>query len=137
VVYRENNFGQALSWVAHAVFSTDGERIVTASSDRTARIWAADGTAIATLQGHEDHVNAAAFSPDGQRIVTASLDGTARVWSLAGVFYQQLVSESLLPGETVEEYLEQSCRWLRSYLELERNRSRWADLRQSCEVYWP
>jgi WD40 repeat protein/DNA-binding winged helix-turn-helix (wHTH) protein len=80
---------QTLSILKHdgevvvSVFSPDGERILTASYDRTARIWDADGRLLATLQGHNDKVEFAAFSPDGQRIVTASYDHTARVWNTA------------------------------------------------------
>ena len=37
-----------------AAFSPDGARIVTASDDRTARVWdAATGQEIAALRGHE------------------------------------------------------------------------------------
>src|SRR5262249_42235336 len=62
-------------------FSPDGSRIVTASSDNTARIWdAASAREIAVLRGHDSYVNSAAFSPDGSRIVTASSDKTARIW---------------------------------------------------------
>jgi WD40 repeat protein len=52
------------------------KRIVTASKDKTARIWDADaGKAIGKpLQGHTGWVLSAAFSPDGKRIVTASRD---------------------------------------------------------------
>jgi TolA-binding protein len=67
--------------VGSAVFSPDGSRIVTASEDKTARIWdASTGNAIAILRGHESYVYFAAFSPDGTRIVTTSNDRTARVW---------------------------------------------------------
>jgi hypothetical protein len=65
-------------------FSRDGKRIVTASDDKTARIWdAATGQPIAQLKGHEGAVYSAAFSPDGRRIVTASEDKTARIWDAA------------------------------------------------------
>jgi WD40 repeat protein len=64
-----------------ASFSPDGKRIVTASADKTARVWdAATGQLVATLSGHTGPVNDAAFSPDGTRVVTASQDNTARVW---------------------------------------------------------
>jgi WD40 repeat protein len=67
--------------VTSAAFSPDGARIVTASNDRTARLWDANtGAEIAALRGHEDRVTGAAFSPDGARIVTASNDQTARLW---------------------------------------------------------
>jgi WD40 repeat protein len=58
------------------------ERIVTASGDKTARLWDAEtGKPIGEpLTGHADSVWSAAFSPDGKRIVTASGDKTARLW---------------------------------------------------------
>ena len=69
--------------VTSAAFSPDGSRIVTASWDKTARIWdAATAQEIAVLRGH-DSVYSAAFSPDGSRIVTASPDETARIWDAA------------------------------------------------------
>src|SRR5215831_3734969 len=70
--------------VRSAAFSPDGSRIVTASSDNTARLWdAASAKEIAVLRGHDSSVNSAAFSPDGARIVTASWDKTARIWDAA------------------------------------------------------
>jgi hypothetical protein len=67
--------------VLSASFSPDGVRIVTASSDHTARLWeATTGQDILALHGHEDSVSSASFSPDGARIVTASDDHTARLW---------------------------------------------------------
>ena len=66
-----------------AAFSPDGQRIVTASEDRTARVWnAASGQLVAKLEGHTLALLSAAFSPDGQRIVTASDDRTARVFQV-------------------------------------------------------
>ncbi|XXT24106.1 protein kinase [Sorangium sp. So ce429] len=71
--------------VLHAGYSPIGERIVTASYDRTARVWNADGTGEPlVLRGHMDALSWAAFSPDGRRIVTASYDRTARVWNADG-----------------------------------------------------
>ena len=59
----------------------DGKRIVTASKDKTARVWDAEsGKELRKLEGHTSLVNGVAFSPDGKRIVTASADKTARVW---------------------------------------------------------
>ena len=70
--------------MSSAAFSPDGKRIVTASEDKTARLWdAATGKPIGEpLKGHEDSVKSAAFSPDGTRIVTASADKTARLWEV-------------------------------------------------------
>lgn len=63
-----------------AQFSPDGERLVTASLDRTARVWGSDGSFVATLSGHKDRIYYAEFSPDGRWILTASRDGTVRIW---------------------------------------------------------
>jgi len=64
-----------------AAFSPDGARIVTASRDRTARIWdATTGREITALSGHDFGAQSAAFSPDCASIVTSSDDCTARVW---------------------------------------------------------
>jgi hypothetical protein len=57
-------------------------RVVTASGDKTARVWdAATGAPIGKPLQHEGSVNSASFSPDGARVVTASTDKTARVWT--------------------------------------------------------
>ena len=70
--------------VNSAAFSPDGTHVVTASNDKTARIWdAATGKAVAVLSGHNDRLESAAFSPDGARVITASADMTARLWDTA------------------------------------------------------
>jgi len=67
--------------VYSAAFSPDGTRVITASGDKTARLWdGKTGAALETLSGHTDIVWSAAFSPDGARVVTASEDKTARLW---------------------------------------------------------
>ena len=86
--------------VVGAAFSPDGRRIVTASFDRTARIWdTATARPLAILSGHDGSVISAAFSPDGRRIVTASQDKTARIWD--AVTARQLV---VLSGHGDEVY---------------------------------
>ena len=67
--------------VYSAVYSADGQRIVTGSGDKTAKVWdAKTGQELLTLKGHDNLLWSAGYSPDGQRIVTASWDKTAKVW---------------------------------------------------------
>jgi WD40 repeat protein/serine/threonine protein kinase len=70
--------------VLGAGFSSDGKRIVSASRDRTARIWdTASGRELSQLnEGHEFLVSACRFFPDGKRILTAAIDNTVRVWDV-------------------------------------------------------
>jgi WD40 repeat protein len=63
--------------VTSAAFSPDGQRILTASSDNTARLWNLSGQALVTFGGHTAEVWSAVFSPDGRRVLTASDDATA------------------------------------------------------------
>ncbi len=72
------------AFVNSAHFSPDGQRVVTASSDKTARVWdAASGKQIGESMEHAGAVRSAQFSPDGQRVVTVSNAKTAQVWDAA------------------------------------------------------
>ncbi|MER8842904.1 TIR domain-containing protein [Mesorhizobium sp. M0913] len=79
--YRERLILKTEGSFQSAAFSPDGKHIITASSDKTARVWdATTGEQLMVLAGHKEQVNSAAFAPDGRRIVTGSNDNTARVW---------------------------------------------------------
>jgi WD40 repeat protein/Tfp pilus assembly protein PilF len=69
--------------VTRAGFSPDGRRVVTASDDRSARVWdvAAGALAFPPLE-HGDEVKFAGFSPDGRWIVTVAA-GAAWTWDAA------------------------------------------------------
>ena len=70
-----------LSWVC-AVAVLEGDRIVSASNDKTLKVWSlTSGECLQTLTGHSGRVNAVAVL-EGDRIVSASDDGTLKVWSL-------------------------------------------------------
>ncbi len=72
------------SYVYSAVFSADGKLALTASSDKTARIYeVASGKELQVLSGHTIYVNSAVFSADGKLALTASGDNTARIYEVA------------------------------------------------------
>jgi WD40 repeat protein len=67
--------------VEGAVFSKDEKRILTWSSDNTARLWdTSTGKQIGPSLMHDGYVEGAVFSKDEKRILTWSWDGTARIW---------------------------------------------------------
>ena len=69
--------------VTSVCVTPDGQHVVTASVDKTARVWLlADGSLVRTLEGHTGGVRSACVTPDGLHVVTASDDKTARVWPL-------------------------------------------------------
>ena len=72
-------------YVYGAVFSPDGQFILTCSRDNTARLWGKNGMPLKTLEGHTSYVNSAVFSPEGQFILTCSADNTARLWDKNGM----------------------------------------------------
>ena len=62
--------------------SPDGNWIVSASQDKTLKIWdAITGAERLTLSGHTDGVQSCAVSPNGRFIVSASWDKTLKVWN--------------------------------------------------------
>ena len=68
--------------VQAVAIAPDGTWLATASWDKTARIWAADGTPRATLTGHKSPVTGVAIAPDGTWLATTSGDQTARIWAV-------------------------------------------------------
>lgn len=63
-----------------AVYSPNGDLVVTASGDNTACVWRVrDGAKVLAL-AHPHQVLSASWSPDGLRIVTGCQDHVARIW---------------------------------------------------------
>jgi len=64
-----------------ARFSRDGQRLLTTSTDKTARVWdLCSGRPLFSPLMHFAWVDHAEFSPDERWILTASQDGAARIW---------------------------------------------------------
>jgi len=82
--YFENHerivLGRHTGSVLSAAFSSDGQRIVTGSTDQTLRLWnAATGQESLLVQGHQGPVTGVALSPKGDFVVSGSGDTTARI----------------------------------------------------------
>jgi WD40 repeat protein/serine/threonine protein kinase len=69
--------------VTAVAFSSDGQKILTASADGTARLWDTAGNPIGPVLQHEGPVKVACFGPNGKTILTAGDDRTARLWDVA------------------------------------------------------
>lgn len=65
-------------------FSPDGQRLASASDDKTVKLWTADGKLLKTLSGHTNWVLDVSFSPDSQMLASASYDNTVKLWSRQG-----------------------------------------------------
>ncbi len=67
--------------VTSVEFSGDGQTVLTASADGTARLWSAsNGAKRASFIGHSAMISKAFLTPDARRVLTVSADNTARLW---------------------------------------------------------
>ena len=65
------------------VFSTDGQRIATASQDGTARLWdVATGTQIRAFSSPGSLLTAVAVSSDGMMLASGASDGGVHLWNI-------------------------------------------------------
>merc|ERR1712139_585004 len=68
--------------VQDVVLSSDGQFALSASWDKTMRLWDMNtGATVRTFQGHAKDVFSAAFSGDNRQIVSGSRDKTIKLWN--------------------------------------------------------
>ena len=71
--------------VNHCAFSSDGQWLVSAGSDYSARIWELPALRLrAVLTEHADDVDMAVFAPDNASVATCALDRAVRIFNLSG-----------------------------------------------------
>ncbi len=65
-----------------SIFDNTGARVMTASEDATAKVWATDtGRRMFDPIPHRGGMTDAVFSPDGEYVLTACQDRTVRIWN--------------------------------------------------------
>ena len=76
-------FGGQSDVIYSVAWSADGNRIATASQDKTAKVWEwATAKELYTLKDHSDAVMRVVFAPDGKSLYTASQDKNVRRFNL-------------------------------------------------------
>eukprot|EP01017_Pseudomicrothorax_dubius_P039056 TRINITY_DN5944_c0_g2_i2.p1 TRINITY_DN5944_c0_g2~~TRINITY_DN5944_c0_g2_i2.p1 ORF type:complete len:304 (+),score=34.88 TRINITY_DN5944_c0_g2_i2:182-1093(+) len=86
--------------VNHLCFSPNSKYIISASFDKSLRLWDGfTGAFIATLRGHVGSVYQVAWAPDSRLVVSASKDTTMKVWDMKT---RKLMFD--LPGHSDEVY---------------------------------
>jgi WD40 repeat protein len=79
----QQSLGGHLDTVACVSWNADGTKLLSASFDKTVRLWdvkdAKEAKTLHTFTGHSDFVYAVAFGPDGSWYTTASKDRTGRI----------------------------------------------------------
>ncbi|MFN6482076.1 MULTISPECIES: caspase family protein [unclassified Nostoc] len=73
-------------------YSPKDPLIVSASADKTLRLWKLDGTPVQTSEPmtHDDAVYSVNFSPNGEYIASASADKTIKLWKKDGTYVRTL-----------------------------------------------
>merc|ERR1712060_622486 len=62
-----------------------GDKVVTGSFDKTAKLWNSEtGELLHTLRGHATEIVCPAFDPTGRIVATGSMDSTAKLWDVVG-----------------------------------------------------
>lgn len=81
----DSKTGTEIGHIAHehaqgAIFSPDGTRVLTWSSEGTVRIWDIRGKKVAADISHNGGMSGVLFSQHGERVVTWGGDNAARIW---------------------------------------------------------
>jgi transcription initiation factor TFIID subunit 5 len=83
-------------------FSSDNSYLLSASEDKTVRLWSLDTyTGLVSYKGHNHPVWDVSFSPFGHYFATASHDQTARLWSCDHIYPLRIFAGHISDVDTV------------------------------------
>ncbi|KAF3920091.1 Beta-TrCP [Arthrobotrys entomopaga] len=95
-----HNLSENTGLIKDVQFSSDGQKIGSASDDRTIRLWTIEGAELNILRGHTSFAFMISFSPDGNTIASISYDKTIRLWdAVTGETHNVITTKSY--GECV------------------------------------
>ncbi|BAY42117.1 WD-repeat protein (plasmid) [Nostoc sp. NIES-2111] len=66
--------------VSSVSYAPHGQLLVSASGDKTIKVWGHNGQLIQTLSGHQDSVFSVMVSQDSQLLIAGSFDNTVTIW---------------------------------------------------------
>jgi WD40 repeat protein len=96
-------------------FSSDGQRLATASDDGTAKLWdlsEEQGKQLGVIvEGQQGAIRSVGFSPDGQYVATGRNDGTVNLWTIS----ELASNRSLSKGLSVEFVAEPKTKTINEY----------------------
>lgn len=71
------------NYVWDVVITPDGRRVLSASNDKTVKMWdVASGNCLATFEGHDAFVCSVGISRDGRLVAAGAADGAIKIWEL-------------------------------------------------------
>ncbi|MBD2344218.1 WD40 repeat domain-containing protein [Anabaena subtropica] len=80
------------------VLTSDGKTLVSASADKTIKVWNVDtGKVISTLQGHTDVVRAIALTSDGKTLISGGGDNKIKIWNLQKFHLKRTLISASVP----------------------------------------
>ena len=91
-------FAGHTNWVRGLAFAPGGTRLVSASWDRTVRLWdVASGRCLHTLEGHTERAQTVAWSPDGRMAASAGVDAMIWIWNVETGSYRAVLQGHTAP----------------------------------------